>query len=209
MAALRISTLASDRAANFLAMMLLALFELVADSLALQAVDVVDLFACHHLCPHIVWVVDLVAGELGLGLVTDAAFVDRLLAPHALVIVTLLDALVASTRQEPLAERVTYRYRLDTALALPTKETLDRLVARRTVNLSRWVSLAGLALAWVTDFFALMMSAVQDTVALLFARFLSLPTEHVIHSLATEARLLDGHLAGLAWTGVTDLLTLV
>ena len=74
--------------------MLLALFELVADSLALQVINRIDFFSGHLLQTQLVWVVHLIAGELCLAFVACAALINKLLASHATVIVALFDALV-------------------------------------------------------------------------------------------------------------------
>ena len=49
MFALGVGTLASNRTTNFLAVMLLALFHLLANSLASQVVNSVDFLFSHHL----------------------------------------------------------------------------------------------------------------------------------------------------------------
>lgn len=95
---------ASHRAANFLAVVLLTLLQLIADAFALQVVDRVDLFTRHHLLAQLIRIVHLVARILGLALIAGAAFVDELFTPHALLVMALLDALVSATGQESLAQ---------------------------------------------------------------------------------------------------------
>jgi hypothetical protein len=85
------------RAAHVFAAMSLALFKLVADSLALQVVNFMYFFTSHKLFTDLIRIVDHVAGVLCLGLVADAALIDHLFAAHALIIMTLFDALVPST----------------------------------------------------------------------------------------------------------------
>ena len=100
--------------------MLLALFELVADSLALQVINRIDFLSGHLLQTQLVWVVHLIAWEFCLALVACAALIDKLLASHAAVIVALLDALVLTAGQEFFAERVADWNRLYASLSLST-----------------------------------------------------------------------------------------
>lgn len=125
MTTFRVWAVSLDRAAHFLALVLLALFQLVADPLALQVVNLIDLFSCHHLGPQLGRVVDLVTRILEFGLVAEAAFVNELFAAHALVVVALLDALVSSTRQELLAKRVTNWNWLNAGFALPPQQAFN------------------------------------------------------------------------------------
>ena len=87
-----------DGTANFFATMSLTLFDHVADSLALQVVDLVNFFCCHVLFTELIRIVYLVARELCLLLIAYAAFVDHLFTAHTLTIVTLHLALMPSTR---------------------------------------------------------------------------------------------------------------
>jgi len=82
---------------------LLTLFEGVANTLALQIVNFVDLLLRHKLLALLVRVVDFVAGELGLTLIASTAFINHFFASHACTIVTGLDALVSTARQESFA----------------------------------------------------------------------------------------------------------
>lgn len=95
MSSLRVRVLTSDWTAHLLAVVLLTLLEGIADSLALQVVNLIHLFLCHEVCALVVRIVDLIAGELSLCFVADAALVDHLFAQHALIVVALLDALVS------------------------------------------------------------------------------------------------------------------
>jgi len=84
----------------------------------------------------VVGIVDLEAGEFSLGFVANTTFVDHFFTLHALVIMTLLDALVLSTGQKAFTKRVTDRNGLFTALSLATQQTFDAFVTRWAVNLT-------------------------------------------------------------------------
>ena len=86
-----------NRTAHFFAAMSLALFNLVADSLALQVVNLVYFFTSHKLFADLIWIVDHVTRVLCLSLVADTALVNHLFTAHAFIIMTLFDALVPST----------------------------------------------------------------------------------------------------------------
>ena len=64
---------------------------------------------------------NLVARELGLGLVANASFIDHFFTEHTAIVMTLLDALVTATGEEPLAKIVTDRNWLDAALTRAPK----------------------------------------------------------------------------------------
>lgn len=177
MTTIRVRSVCLNRTANVLALMLLALFQLVANSLALQVVDLIHLFTCHHLRAQQVRVINLVARVLELCLVADAAFVDELLAEHALVIVTLLDALVAATGQELLTQRVAHWDRLNASLTLPPQQALNGIMTTAAIELSRGVLLAGQAFTLMTDLFTKMMLAVKFTTTLFLAGESRLSTE--------------------------------
>jgi len=104
MSALGIGALPFDGTAQIFAVVLLTLFNLVADAFALQVIDFVDLFASHDFAALLFRVVDLEARELDLSLVADAALVDHLFAAHAIVDVALLDALMSTAGKEPLTK---------------------------------------------------------------------------------------------------------
>jgi hypothetical protein len=87
-----------DGTAHFFAAMSLTLFDHVADSLALQVVDLVYFFCSHELFTKLIRIIDLVARELCLLLIADAALVDHLFTAHALTIMTRHLTLVPSTR---------------------------------------------------------------------------------------------------------------
>jgi hypothetical protein len=106
--------------ADLFTMVLLAFFELIANSLALQIFDAIDLLFCHKFALQVIRIVDLETRELCLGFVTNAAFVNHLFALHAIVIVALLDALMLSTGQEALTERITNGNWLFAAFTLST-----------------------------------------------------------------------------------------
>ena len=116
--------------------MLLALFHLLANSLASQIVNSVDFFLSHHLLAQGVRIMNLVARELGLGLVANASFIDHFFTKHTAIIMTLLDALMAATRKEPLAKIITDRNWLDAALTRAPKQFFDLFMTTRTVDLS-------------------------------------------------------------------------
>lgn len=121
--------MSSHGAADFLAAVLLTFFHSVADPLALEVVDRIYFFVCHHFISQLVGIVNLVARELLLRFVADASFVHKLLAEHAIAIMTLHSALVAAARQKALTKGVTYRNWLYAILALPSEQTLNGLVA--------------------------------------------------------------------------------
>ena len=197
------------RAAHFSTFMLLALFQLVADSLALQVINRIDFLSGHQLLAQLVWVVHLIAGELCLALVAGAALVDKLLASHAAVVVALFDALVFTAGQEFIAERVADGNRLDASLSLATQQTLNSLMTARTVDLARWIFLTGQAFTLVARFLAVVMFAIKGSSTGLLARKASLTTEPILHLLATIALYLFGLFAGIARPRMALLLTLV
>lgn len=154
-------------------------------------------------------VVDLVAGELGLGLVADAAFVHHFLAAHALFVVALLDALMAAAGKELFTKRVAHGHWFDTALSLPTQETLHSFVTRRTINLARRVFLTGQTLSCVANLLTLVVRAVQVASTLLVTRNLGRAAERAVDLLSAEAFLLDGHTARTAGASMAQLLARV
>ena len=207
--ALRVRVLASHWTAHVLAFMLLTLLIRIANTRALQVIDLVDLLLRHHLRSQRVRIIYRGAWEFSLGLVANAAFVDHLLALHALIVVALFDALVAPTRQESFTERVADGHRFDAALALAPKQAFYGLVAGGAVDLAFRIPLAGKALALMTDLLTLVVSAVECAAAFLLAGGLGLTAQFGIDTFAAEAELLNGNRARAARARMADLLTLV
>ena len=156
----RIASLAANWAANFLALMLLTLLQLIAHAFAAEIINAVHLLLSHVLPPEVIRIVDFVAGELSFCLVADTALVDQLLTKHAFIIVALFDALVTSTWQELFTQVVAHGYRLNTTLSLAAKKTLDCLVAGWAIDLAGRILLARLAFACMADLLAVVMPTV-------------------------------------------------
>ena len=121
MATARVNTVTFHRTADLLAAMCLALLQCVANAFAFQIVDLVKFFASHELLAQPLRIVHLVAGELRLALIADAALVDRFFAAPTGAVMALSLALVPTTREELAAYRVTDGDWLETVLSLPTQ----------------------------------------------------------------------------------------
>ena len=118
----RVSTathLALDRAADLLAVMLVAFLHLVADALALEVVDLLHLLDAHALLALGIRVIHLVAGHPSRGLPAYTLLLDHFLASHAFVSVALLDALMPAAGQESLAKCIAHWDRFSAGLPLP------------------------------------------------------------------------------------------
>lgn len=92
-----------SRAAKLLAFMLSAGLDLITQSLAFVNFYLLDFFRLHKLLLDMLWVIYLIAFELSLIFSADACLLHKLIAFHAIAIMTLQSALMLSTGQESVA----------------------------------------------------------------------------------------------------------
>jgi hypothetical protein len=199
-----------DRAADFLAFMFAASFDLVANLMTSKVFPFVDFLLCHEELLLLLRVVYLIAFYLDFGLAADTGLFNHFFASSALpVSMTNLSTLMKATRQILSTQIITSRDRLRTGCPLPSKQFLNPLVATRAVNHPTGVPLARLALATMADLVALMRATVQWLVAGSSAAVLLLPTEHGLLLGRAEAADLLLDLAGFAGACVALTLTVV
>lgn len=118
-----------DRTADFSALVLLAIFGLVADPIALERVDLEGLLSTHVLFSLLTRVVNHVAGQFALMFAAGALFDHGHLTLGTVAIVTGLHALVLATGEVALTDRLAGWDWLCALFALTANQFFDQVVA--------------------------------------------------------------------------------
>lgn len=150
-----------DRAANFFALVLVARFELLADNLALELIERLELVFRHQLLTLMLRIVDFVAADFHACLTAPTLVINLSLAAHAVSIMALFRALVLAAWKEAFAKCITGWNGFRAVLSLPTQKLFDAVVTTRAVEYLRRVSLAGRACATVAVFLTCMVAAIE------------------------------------------------
>lgn len=173
---------------NFLALMLVAAFDLIAWPLALERLNLVDLSGVHEPLFLNSWVIHLVAGVVSFLFSTPTLLIFFHLAWRALTCVAFLFTLVDSARQVSPAKIVTCGDRVGAGFALAAiQERFYSLVARGTILDALRVVGAGTTLALVANSLASVVTTIQKLSTNLVARMLLLSTYGFNRVFTTEA----------------------
>lgn len=199
MATLRISNSLLDRTAHFLALVLLADLELMANFFADEVSRRLEVFnRVKHALNYVVGVVYDIARDLPLRLAATACLSYDLLAAHALVGMTCFATLVLPARQEALTLALAERDRVCAGATRSTDQRLDSVVAAWAVAEALRIARARLALTVVAPSLACVAAAVERTTASLLAPALASSARSLPLFLSTEATQSDLMLARLA-----------
>jgi len=133
-------------ATQFLAFVIFATFQYVANLLALEVLYFINILLRHQLFQFINRIIHLVAGTRHLRLPTAARHLHHLFTEHAAVVVAGFGALVEATGQELIAGCAADGDRLDTGGAIFAEEFFDWVAAARAELDAFGVFLARLAL---------------------------------------------------------------
>ena len=133
------------------------------------------------------WIVNLITQKLLFSFLAITFPFNHLLAPHTLISVTFLSALVESTRKEFLTLITTSWYRISAKLSFSAQQFFNFYVSWRAKNYSFWVFVTWLTWPSMTNLLTLMFATIQKLSANIFTWRCWLSTNDVVLFFATKA----------------------